>query len=48
MKEVEVIKVALDLEFKTPVVLLKEKKGNKKLPIWMGLPEARAIASAMT
>lgn len=47
MKEVEVIKVALDLEFKTPVVLLKEKKGNKKLPIWMGLPEARAIVLAM-
>jgi len=47
MTEVEVINVAMDLDFKTPVVILKEKKGNRKLPIWMELPEARSIASAM-
>jgi len=47
MIEVEVIKVAMDLEFKTPMILLKEKKGNKKLPIWMELFKARSIALAM-
>lgn len=47
MTEVEVINVAMDLDFKTPVVLLKEKRGKRKLPIWMGLPEAQSIARAM-
>jgi len=47
MVEVEVTNVAMDLDFKIPVVLLKEKRGNKKLPIWMGLPEAQSIAFAM-
>jgi len=46
MKEMRVIKVALDLELKTPVVLLQEKRGNRKLPIWMGLYEARTISLA--
>jgi len=47
MLEVKVINVAIDLNLKRPVVLLKEKGGKKKLPIWMGLPEARRIAFAM-
>lgn len=47
MKEMRVIKVALDLEFKIPVVLLQEKEGNHKLPIWMELPEARTISLIM-
>lgn len=47
MKEMEVTKVALDLELKIPVILLKEKRGNRKLPIWTGLSEARLIAKAM-
>jgi len=47
MLEVKVVKVGMDLELKTPVVLLKEKEGNKKLPIWMELAEARTILLAM-
>lgn|GEM_PF-1541829 len=47
MLEVKVVDVAMDLELKTPVVLLKEKEGDKKLPIWMELAEARTIALAM-
>ena len=47
MKEVEVIRVAIDLDLKMPVVLLRDKKEGKKLPIWMELSEARAVALAM-
>ena len=47
MKEMEVTKVALDLELKTPVVLLKERKGTRISPIWIGLSEARVIALIM-
>lgn len=47
MLEVKVVDVAMDLELKTPVVLLKEKEGDKKLPIWMELAEARTIVLAM-
>ncbi|RLE08024.1 bifunctional nuclease family protein [Candidatus Aerophobetes bacterium] len=47
MKEMEVTKVALDLELKTPVVLLKERKGARIFPIWIGLSEARVIALIM-
>jgi len=47
MLEVKVVNVAMDIALKTPVVLLKEKEGDKKLPIWMELPEARTIVLAM-
>lgn len=47
MLEVKVVKVGMDLELKTPVVLLKEKEGDKNLPIWMELQEARTILLAM-
>jgi len=47
MIEVEVVNVGMDLNLMVPVVLLREKKGDKKLPIWMELSEARSIALAV-
>lgn len=45
--EVKVTKVAIDVNSKIPVIILKEKGGNKTLPIWIGLFEAQAIALAL-
>ncbi len=47
MIEVKVIKVAIDVNTKMPVIVLKEKQGERTLPIWVGLFEAQAIALAM-
>jgi len=47
MIEVKVANVAIDVNSKMPVVILKEKSGGKKLPIWIGLFEAQAIALAL-
>ena len=47
MIEVTVSKVAIDVNSKMPVIVLKEKDGDKTLPIWIGLFEAQAIALAM-
>ena len=47
MKEVEIAKVAMDLETNTPVVLLREKGGKEKFCIWMKLPQARIVAQMM-
>lgn len=47
MIEVSVINVAIDVKSKMPVIVLKEKKGEKTLPIWIGLFEAQSIALAM-
>ncbi len=47
MIEVTVSKVAIDVNSKTPVIVLKEKDGEKTLPIWIGLFEAQAIALAL-
>lgn len=47
MIEVDVINVAIDIKSKMPVIVLKEKYGDKTLPIWIGLFEAQAIALAM-
>lgn len=47
MVEVDVINVAIDMKSKMPVIVLKEKKGDKTLPIWIGLFEAQSIALAM-
>ena len=43
---VEVAEVALDLQG-NPVILLKERDGERTLPIWIGLAEARSIASRL-
>jgi len=45
--EVNVINVAIDMKSKMPVIVLKEKEGDKTLPIWIGLFEAQSIALAM-
>jgi hypothetical protein len=47
MIEVTVSKVAIDVNSKMPVIVLKEKEGDKTLPIWIGLFEAQAIALAL-
>jgi hypothetical protein len=47
MIEVKVVNVAIDANSKMPVIVLKEKAGEKTLPIWIGLFEAQAIALAL-
>jgi len=44
MIEVKVVKLGIDVNSKMPVIILKEKEGQKTLPIWIGLFEAQAIA----
>ncbi len=44
MVEVKVWKIAMDGRTDTPVVILREVNGQRILPIWIGLAEARAIA----
>lgn len=41
---VEVIALLEEQNLKTPVILLQSRESNKVLPIWIGHPEARAIA----
>jgi hypothetical protein len=44
MPEVIVSGLALDMKNNSPVVILKEKDGERILPIWIGVFEANAIA----
>jgi bifunctional DNase/RNase len=44
MREVAVASLGLDKASSTPVVILKEKDGERLLPIWIGPGEASAIA----
>ncbi|MCC9197891.1 bifunctional nuclease family protein [Arthrobacter sp. zg-Y820] len=44
MREVEVVGVRIELPSNQPLVLLKELNGERHLPIWIGAPEASAIA----
>lgn len=44
MMEVTVASLGLDKTSTTPVVILKEKDGDRLLPIWIGPGEASAIA----
>jgi bifunctional DNase/RNase len=46
MVQVQVSALAIDAGTNSPIVLLKEEKGEKILPIWIGYPEASAIALA--
>ncbi|MFZ7113144.1 MAG: bifunctional nuclease family protein [Desulfatiglandales bacterium] len=39
--------VAVDSLTKSPIVILKELDGERMLPIWIGIFEAQAIASAL-
>lgn len=44
MVEVTVAHLGLDRSTNSPVVVLREKDGSRVLPIWIGAPEASAIA----
>jgi bifunctional DNase/RNase len=44
MVRVRVAHLGLDRTTNTPVVVLKEEDGERTLPIWIGAPEANAIA----
>ena len=44
MREVTVASLGLDKSSSTPVVILREKEGERLLPIWIGPGEASAIA----
>jgi len=47
MIEVRVAHLGVDQATKSPVVLLREKDGERVLPIWIGPAEASAIAMEM-
>lgn len=47
MLEVRLSAVQVDLQSNSPVVLLQEKDGERSLPIFIGAPEATAIAFAL-
>lgn len=44
---VRVETVALDRRANAPVVILEELEGSRRLPIWIGVAEARSIASQL-
>jgi hypothetical protein len=39
--------LALDDEAEAPIVILVEAEGERRLPIWIGLPEAHSIAAQL-
>ncbi len=43
----ELVGVRIELPTNTPMVLLRELDGRRYLPIWIGTPEATAIALAL-
>lgn len=47
MVEVQLAAVRVDIQSKSPVVLLQEREGARTLPIFIGPAEARAIALAL-
>ena len=47
MREVRLSAVQVDLQSNSPVILLQEKDGERALPIFIGAPEATAIAFAL-
>jgi bifunctional DNase/RNase len=48
MIKVEVSALAIDAATNMPIMLLKEEGGDRILPIWVGFPEASAIAMAQS
>lgn len=44
MIEVEVMGVRVDMPTNQPIVVLREREGDRYLPIWVGAAEATAIA----
>lgn len=47
MIELELVGVRVELPANQPIVLLRERSGTRYLPIWIGAPEATAIAFAL-
>lgn len=45
---VKIAGLSFDVITHQPVVFLQEADGKKVLPIWIGMPEAQAIASVLT
>ena len=48
LTEVEVMRLGLDRSNNSYVVILKEKEGDRLLPIWIGQPEAESIVIEMS
>ncbi|YAL84640.1 bifunctional nuclease family protein [Dermacoccaceae bacterium W4C1] len=46
MREVEVLGVRVEMPTNQPIVLLREQTSRRHVPIWIGAPEASAIAYA--
>ena len=44
---VEVVGVRIELPSNSPIVLFRERAGRRHIPIWIGAPEAQAIAAAL-
>ncbi len=44
MVEMTVTELIVDTQTNVPVVVLREKEGDRRLPIWIGIMEATAIA----
>ena len=47
MIELELVGVRVELPHNQPIVLLKERQGERFLPIWIGAVEATSIAFAL-
>ncbi len=46
VRELDVLGVRVEMPSNNPIVLLREREGQRYLPIWIGAPEATAIAYA--
>ena len=46
MRELDVVGVRVEMPSNNPIVLLRERGGDRYLPIWVGATEASAIAFA--
>jgi bifunctional DNase/RNase len=46
VRELDVVGVRVEMPSSQPIVLLREREGDRYLPIWIGAAEATAIANA--
>jgi hypothetical protein len=46
VRELDVLGVRVEMPTNSPIVLLREREGQRYVPIWIGAPEATAIAYA--
>ena len=46
VRELDVVGVRVEMPSNQPIVLLRERDGDRYLPIWIGAVEATAIAFA--